>query len=368
MKALGKASLNPETLTSMLRHGGATSDSTVTHVETAAIGAGLIGDTYRCELTYDRAEPRAPGSLVAKVTSASEVSRRTGLVRRAYEREIRFYQHLADTLPLRTPHCFFADIDVTDGDFVLLLEDLTPASSVDQFSGFTADHADTALAALGGLHAPHWGSGFLRELDWLHGVRATMYVESARLMPTRVDPFVERFGDRLEPEWIELIRRFQPHMTRFLVEQPGPWSVQHADLRPDNMLFDAKAGAEPLVVLDWQSVSHGPPLVDAAYLLGTSLDTELRRKHERDLLHTYHEGLLAQGVTGYSWDDCWRDYRRYSYHALCSSINISGMVKQTERGDRMFLTMLRRTCAQIADLEADRLIDRDGVSTERNHP
>jgi hypothetical protein len=30
---------------------------------------------------------------------------------------------------------------------------------------------------------------------------------------------------------------------------------------------------------------------------------------ERDLLRRYHDGLVRGGVGGYSWADCWNDYR-----------------------------------------------------------
>jgi hypothetical protein len=35
----------------------------------------------------------------------------------------------------------------------------------------------------------------------------------------------------------------------------------------------------------------------------------VRRAAERDLVASWHAGLVAGGVTGYSADDAWEDYR-----------------------------------------------------------
>ena len=40
---------------------------------------------------------------------------------------MRFYQQLADDLPMRTPDVHYADLDDEGDRFVLLLEDLAPA-------------------------------------------------------------------------------------------------------------------------------------------------------------------------------------------------------------------------------------------------
>jgi len=45
------------------------------------------------------------------------------------------------------------------------------------------------------------------------------------------------------------------------------------------------------------------------YLMGQNMDNAVRREHENDLLHAYHDTLLANGVTGYDFDQFFQDYR-----------------------------------------------------------
>ena len=143
---------------------------------------------------------------------------------------------------------------------------------------------------------------------------------------------------------------------RFIRDRPGPRAVQHGDYRLDNMLFGTSEGGYPLAVVDWQTVVWGPPAFDASYFLGAGLSVDDRRKAERELLRRYHEGLRAGGITDYGWDDLWRDYRRYAWGGFLMALGASMMVVQTPRGDDMFMTMIRRHGAQIADLDAEEFL------------
>ena len=91
-------------------------------------------------------------------------------------------------------------------------------------------------------------------------------------------------------------------------------------------------------------------MVDVAYFLGGSLEIEDRRAHERDLVRTYYDGLIAAGVTNFTWEQCWEEYRRQPFWALAMAIVAPMAVERTARGDEMFMALLRRTCQQIIDL------------------
>jgi aminoglycoside phosphotransferase (APT) family kinase protein len=123
------------------------------------------------------------------------------------------------------------------------------------------------------------------------------------------------------------------------------------------MLFGTADGGYPLAVVDWQTVVLGPPLSDASYFLGAGLLPDDRREHERALLRLYYDALRARGVDGFSWDQCWNQYRRYSFSGLLMAIGASMMVVQTERGDEMFLTMASRHAEQILDLDAEEFLE-----------
>ena len=92
-------------------------------------------------------------------------------------------------------------------------------------------------------------------------------------------------------------------------------------------------------MVDWQTVSWGPAMTDVAYFLGCALPTQARRAHYDALLRAYHEALGPDAPI--SLDDVREGVRRQSFFGVMMAIVSSMLVEQTERGDEMFMTMLR---------------------------
>ena len=105
-------------------------------------------------------------------------------------------------------------------------------------------------------------------------------------------------------------------------------------------------------MVDWQSPAIGPGAVDVAYFLGLALSIADRRRHERALLDLYREELRRYGVTDYTHDQLYADYRRTLLSGVSTAIFASASTKRTERGDAMFLAMARGGCAQAIDTDA----------------
>jgi hypothetical protein len=349
--------VTPAWLDGVLRASGASAGARVAGASATVVGTGQMGTSVRYVLGYDGDASRAPRSVVCKFASSDPTSRSTGLTLRTYEVEVAFYRDVARTVDMRIPACHFGDIDLATGEFVLVLEDLTPCVQGDQLAGCGVDEAGLAMEELAKLHAPRWNDAALAGVEWLNrNATEDSLAFSEVLLPQLLPGFLGRYADRLEPSHVELAELLMRNIRRFLRDRPGPRAVQHGDYRLDNMLFGTAAGGAPLAVVDWQTVVWGPPAFDAAYFLGAGLTPEDRRRHERALLHRYHDALLARGVRDYGWDDLWTDYRRYAFGGFLMAIGASMMVVQTERGDEMFLTMIRRHGAQIVDLDAAALL------------
>jgi aminoglycoside/choline kinase family phosphotransferase len=313
-----------------------------------------VGASFRLALRYEGDHAGSPDTLVAKFPSADEATRHGGMRQQVYLREVRFYQEIAPRVGTRTAEAYVAEIDLDTGASVLLLEDLGPASQGDQLAGCSPDQAALALEQAALLHAPGCGDRALERLEWLN--QREQLPRLVRILPRLFEGFRERYGSALEPEHVALGERLVESLDRYYGEQPRPWTVQHGDYRLDNMLFDAKGGAEPLAVLDWQTVMLGPGTLDVSYFLGAALPSQERRAHEADLVRHYHRALLAQGVAGYPWERCWEDYRRYAVAGYLMSVGASMSVGRTPRGDRMFVVMASRHAQHAEDLECLQLI------------
>ena len=130
--------LTPSWLTGALTVSRVLDGARVVNVTFHPIGTGQMCDCVRLDVDYDRPTD-APRSIVAKLPAADETSRATAKALHSYETEVRFYQQLAAELPIRTPHAYYAEIDVESASFVLLLEDLAPARQGDQLRGCSVE-------------------------------------------------------------------------------------------------------------------------------------------------------------------------------------------------------------------------------------
>jgi hypothetical protein len=327
-------------------------DGALNIVASEPIGTGQMSQSHRVHLEH--AEGDGPASLVVKLASPDPTSRATGQGLGAYLREVEFYRQLAARIAGPTMRCHAAAID-DEGWFTLVLDDAVDTVQGDQVAGCQVDDARLAMHALAELHAPVYGDAALGAADWLNVASPLRQALLAQLLPG----FLERYGERIDPEHVEVCRRFVESIDGWMADARPPLGLVHGDYRLDNMLF-APGGDRPPKVVDWQTVSWGPMMLDAAYFIGGCLSVEDRRAHERELVGLYHESMLGRGARDLDWDACWEGYRRQCLHGLLMSIAASMVVVRTERGDDMFMTMLARYAQQAIDLESVALLPPPG--------
>ncbi|WP_280425205.1 phosphotransferase [Nocardia carnea] len=332
------AELTPEWLTTAL-HGH------VDEVAAEPVGTGQIGSVYRLRLTGDG----VPAQLLAKLPATDPGTR--GMLAGAYRQEIRFYTEIAATVAIRTPRCYYAETHGDGSEFVLLLEDLAPARQGDQIAGCPVAHAHQAVANLAGLHAPRWCDETLLDIEGFSRNGPEEAATLGELYGPTTDLFLDRLGHRLTPEDCDTVRACGAVIAGWLIARPERFGLVHGDYRLDNLLFGA---GDPAVVtaVDWQTVNLGLPARDLAYFVTTGLDPQIRRTEEDKLVATYHRRLVELGVTGYELDDCCQDYRFAALQGPLVAVFGAAYGTPTERGDAMFATMIRRSCAAIRELDS----------------
>ncbi|MEB4212204.1 DUF7065 domain-containing protein [Mycobacterium sp. 94-17] len=331
------------------------------------IGTGQMSECYRVRLNYAEDAARGPEAVVLKVAATDPVSRQTGLALGLYEREVRFYGDIAPRLDGPIAPCYHAAVDAATGVFDLLLGDAGPAVVGDEIAGATAEQALLGVVELARLHGPLLGDAALADAPWLN--------RDAPLNQAMITPlyagFVDRYGDQIAPEHRVVCERLVAAFDGYLASESdvsGPGRVQglvHGDYRLDNMLFGIEGADRPLTVVDWQTVSWGPALTDLAYFLGCALPTEDRGRHYDALLRAYHEALGPQAPL--SLDDVVDGVRRQSFFGVMMAIVSSMLVERTDRGDRMFMTMLQRHCDHVLDTDALSTLP-DAVAAEPLRP
>ncbi|SEA60971.1 MULTISPECIES: phosphotransferase [unclassified Mycobacterium] len=323
---------------------GVRGDAEVVGLSSMAVGTGQVAVSARLAIEYDR-PTAAPRRLIAKFADPDPERRRQVRREGAYEREVRFYRELAPRVTVCTPTVYAAEFSSETGDFLLLLEDLAPALQGDQLAGCTVDVAATAMDQIAGLHAPCWGEDRWRELQWLRRDRPGIAAVTPRLWAS----FQDRYSGLISDEIRCAGELFVKNLDAWLSRETRHRTVVHRDFRLDNVLIGEQGS---MAVVDWQTCAIGSGPEDVAYFLGSGLRAELRHKLEEGLVRRYHDCIVELGVHGYSWSECWLDYRRGAWHGMLMSINAAMLARRTDRGDQMFLTMAQRYARQVLELNS----------------
>ncbi|NLG95742.1 MAG: phosphotransferase [Chloroflexi bacterium] len=321
-----------------------------------------------------------PDTLVVKLSHSDPEVRREANRLGLYEREARFYQQAAPkgelalggppferapdddrpmipltgrpdaqsqniisrfVVPPRTlcpPYCYYAAYDRQTGQSALLLEDLSQTEHGSWRTGCTAQYARLVIEELAGMHSLWWNSSKLDDFDWLYDFRiggdpAALASEYRR----RFGRFLERVGSGLSEEAVDITRNLDQEINTLLrrLTMP-PRTLVHNDFQLDNLFFHEHA----TIATDWQMVSAARGAFDAAYFLGSNLDPVERSNREVDLLRTYHNTLLNNGVDDYTFGECLRDYQDSLKVAFFRMVYATGAERELPPAEQEYYRVL----------------------------
>jgi hypothetical protein len=316
------AQITPAFLSPILRSAGVLRRAAVTavHVEPLAPdgASSFNAQLARLRLTYDAPEAEAPRSLIAKLPTRNVELQHNAAVFQPGARECWFYrQGVARTL-VDVPRCYFGAVDAVVGESFLLLEDLAPARTGNRMNGVSSEEAELALRSLARMHAAWWGAE--RELAHLMDNIAEAQGLVEQLYRRSWPRFLERAAFEIPGD----VRRFGDCLvgrvaaTEALLDH-SPRTLVHGDFRLENMLFGSRHGKPVCWVIDWEDIQFWSGMFDVAWFLGGCLRVE-ESDREEQLARYYYQVLTSAGVAGYSWAQCYHDYRCAMFSAFVQGI------------------------------------------------
>ncbi len=317
-----------------------------------AVGSGQVGDSYRLSLDWNNNE--GPETIIAKCSAKDLTSRQTAKNMNLYEIEAYWYNQYGNKIPIRCPEAYFVGLDKKDiGNFIMFMEDLSPARQISQMAGCNVNDIRLALDEVALLHKAHWDDNNLSKIKCLNYGKDRKKFIKQFLIEIYPD-WCSRYKDRIDKSILEMGKSLIDRYDSYIEIKTEPIVLSHGDFRLDNMLFYDNNGR--VAVLDWQTLSAGVPMADIAYCISTSFsDSNNRKIHEESLVSRYLKKLnLDDGV--YPYELAWRDYRRCSFIGFLMGVISSMLVERTERGDEMFAVMVERSGKQAIQLESLSLI------------
>lgn len=316
-----------------------------------SIGTGQMSLSFRVKLDWRGGE--GPASIVAKCPSADPGTRAIAAALGSYALELGWYRDLAEKIGVACPKCLHLEANADESEFVLLLQDLAPAQQGDQLAGASVAQIEAALKQAARLHAPYWGDVRLDSIEWLQP-RPQVDAMVRQMLAPLFAQFRERYATRIAPDLLDLGGELIARTGDYFQTMPKARTIQHRDLRIDNILFSADGGTAHVV--DWQTLGLGAGASDVAYLIGTSVaDAEVRAREEERLVRFYVDELRSLGAD-VDAAEVWREYRLYAFAGVIMAIIASMNVERTERGDEMFAVMFERPARQALHLDSLSLI------------
>jgi len=348
--------LTPEWLTAVLRERGVIENAVVRKISIEKMDdKGVTTQLARLHLSIEGDDENAPQSMIAKFSATDPARLETIRTLRLYEREVRFYNDLAQSINLRTPRCYYSAYDPETVGHILLLEDLAPARSGSMFDGGSLAGAEQVVREIAKLHIPWWNNQQLGYHGWLRvpGLQDRYQTNYEK----RWTGYLERAGDLLSEEMHAIVEKLRDQylpVTNPLYE--SPLTIIHRDLQLENLMFEVDGQPGSLAVIDWQWVTVARAPFDLAWFMAANIEPGDRQAHEIDLLRVYHQLLMDGGIRDYPFEQLLEDYRRGVLSTFAQRVvSIGGGVFDTKL-DRMRATVIPRMIAAVEDLNCGNLL------------
>lgn len=271
---------------------------------------------------YAERDPDGPGeALCVKGGFQDELRDVAGV---GYRVEAAFYRDIAPYLGVPLPRAWFAGVDESINQGLVVTDDLRAHQAAFGRAGMTysVDEVAAGLELHATWHARTWGRSGPAAAPWLavgspffrHAMRSMFHVREhwdAHMQLPQSDSLPESLRDR---------DRVTAAMQRqWDLDDLGVPCLSHGDAHIGNT-YRVPGEIAPRF-LDWQVVSLAPWSDDVAYFMVGSLSIADRQHHEDELLRHYLEVLSGFGAPAPTFDEGMVALKRNHLHgvmwALC---------------------------------------------------
>jgi hypothetical protein len=270
--------------------------------------------------------------------------------------EVAFYKSVAPHTP-NAMRCYDAVFSTEQRKLHLLLEDVSATHYSEPPSQLppTRRNCELIVQALADIHATWWEHPPWDVIGWSLPDRVEVD-RRIKDVSDRIGRFTSFLGDRLTEKrrsiYGEVLAALPDLYTRLTL--PTAYTVVHDDIHIGNVLYPRNPAEDTARIIDWQTWLIDLAPKDLAHMMALFWFPEQRQALEIPLLQQYHERLCENGVTGYSWEHLWDDYR------LCVIRKLFHPAWQWETGHtpNIWWNHLERVMLAYEDLECCELLEK----------
>jgi len=233
------------------------------------------------------------------------------------KREVIFYNTVANHMSaLSLIPCYDAKYDENTGKSHILLEDISKTHFQTEYPiPPTYINCKRHIEGLAKLHALFWDNDRLEEFapkgkDYWG--KYFDYEKEVKDQEKLVQNFLNFVGDRISKPSQNILNNSIEYFINYTWDchkEGKNLTLIHNDAHAWNALYPKDGIDEKMCFCDWQSFTVFKGTFDLAYFMGIHWHPERRKRLEKVLLRKYHEKLEESGITNYSWNECYNDYR-----------------------------------------------------------
>lgn len=320
---------------------------------------GYMSDMAKLTVSYGRNDTDLPKTMIAKWPPSFDSAFAFGMTYHMFENEIRFYNEILPSSPIRTPQFIYSNYDLESQRFALILEDCSTYRKPDKIIGLNYEDLRNTVLALADFQARWWDSKDLFSFDWMNKPKGPEVLNIVASFDglwglCKNHPL---FKSTVPAGGVEMYEKVRKNVSWLLVDDISDrnLTIYHGDFHADNIFYDNKNKENPVIVFDWTGPSVGPGIYDLVNLFLSSLTLESRRKYEKEMIELYLQRLSEKGanLSNYTFEDAWYDYLKGFCGALVYNTIVTATIDlSNEKAVKLFEVGAKRIYPAITDLDA----------------
>ena len=301
----------PDLATQLLKMQGVLHSGEVVEVQCSdeSFNKGYVANLSRAMLRYSAdATGARPASLILKLSRADLHPELLS----AGRHEVEFYRAMqSQAQSVSIPLIYSAEVDEANFSHIVM-QDFSDSHTQKPLPIPPSNrHCELIVESLAKLHAHWWNAP---QLGVQLGTRYT--AEEAAASEKRLHDtfprFVDYLGDALLPAQRRIYEKvlasdLLQRLSQRLIDQRNV-TIVHGDVHTGNVLLPRSDG-DPVVLIDWHRWSIDLGTFDLAFMIALHWSPARRAILEKALVRRYYELLVECGVSDFTWDACWDDYR-----------------------------------------------------------
>ena len=299
--------------------------------------------------------------------------------------EVSFYAYIQDYFPLLSPkHYASAYCKHGGGLFYILMQDLDSLTEgkcefIREQDSCGLSHAVAVVSGLARFHSIFWNS----PPDFIMPQNEPRLSLAGTAMKFSWPKFVSRLKDRLPSDILN--RGLLLHSIASKIQERqsnGPITIVHGDCHLENMFFVKCTNEDnfdeyKLGLYDWQLMRRGRGMLDLANFISGSITMDADTSGlEAYLVGMYVDALKDLGISGYTHEEAWLDYRLSVVMLFIWNVSAAVAVPFDTSGSqdydhyvlRICKTMVRLGLIDVALAYADEVENSSGLPVTLSFP